>query len=177
MANLSMGDRAIDFELPGVDGETYSLQDVSAGKEATAVVFMCNHCPYVLAWLDRIIEAARDYAGEDVAFIGINANDANKYPADSVERMQALAAERDLPFPYLRDESQEVARAYGAERTPEFFVFDRDLRLRYHGAPDSNYDDAEGAEPYLQNALDAVLDDKAPPVQDTPPVGCTIKWK
>ena len=177
MANLSMGDRAIDFELPGVDGENYSLQDVSAGKEATAVVFMCNHCPYVLAWLDRIIEAAREYAGEDVAFVGINANDAIKYPADSMERMQALAAERDLPFPYLRDESQEVARAYGAERTPEFFVFDRDLRLRYHGAPDSNYDDAEGAEPYLQNALDAVLDDKAPPVQETPPVGCTIKWK
>ncbi len=177
MANLSMGDRAIDFALPGVDGETYALRDVSQGKEATAVVFMCNHCPYVLAWLDRIIDAAREYAGEDVAFVGINANDAAKYPADSVERMQALAQERNLPFPYLRDESQEVARAYGAERTPEFFVFDRDLRLRYHGAPDSNYDDAESAEPYLQNALDAVLDDKAPPVQDTTPVGCTIKWK
>jgi peroxiredoxin len=177
MANLQIGDQAIDFELPGVDGKDYALEDVCEGKDATAVIFMCNHCPYVLAWLERIMAAARDYADEGVAFVGINANDAVKYPADSFEKMQELAQERDLPFPYLRDESQQVARAYGAERTPEIFLFDADLRLRYHGAPDDNYDEELASEPYLRNALDAVLDDGAPAVDDTPPVGCTIKWK
>jgi peroxiredoxin len=177
VANLQIGDRAIEFELPGVDGEDYSFDDVSEGKEATVVIFMCNHCPYVLAWLERIMAAARDYAEEGVAFVGINANDATKYPADSFEKMQELAQERDLPFPYLRDESQQVARAYGAERTPEIFVFDADLSLRYHGAPDDNYDEELASEPYLRNALEAVLDDGGPAVGETPPVGCTIKWK
>jgi peroxiredoxin len=91
--------------------------------------------------------------------------------------MQALAKERGLPFPYLHDESQEVATAYGAERTPEVFVFDADLRLRYHGAPDDNYDETLAEVPYLRNALGAVLAGKEPPVAETPPVGCTIKWK
>jgi len=177
MANLTYGDKAIDFELPGVDGETYTLAEIGEGKEATAVIFMCNHCPYVLAWLDRIAAAAADYASEGVAFVGINANDAAKYPADSFENMQALAKERDLPFPYLHDESQKVARAYGAERTPEIFLFDEDLELCYHGAPDDNYDESEASVPYLRDALDAVLDGARPPVVDTVSVGCTIKWK
>jgi hypothetical protein len=141
------------------------------------VVFMCNHCPYVLAWLDRIVAAANDHAEEEVAFVGINANDATKYPADSFENMQALAKERVLPFPYLHDETQEVAAAYGAERTPEAFVFDADLQLRYHGAPDDNYDELQASVPYLRDALDAVLDGAKPSVVDTAPVGCTIKWK
>jgi thiol-disulfide isomerase/thioredoxin len=153
------------------------LEDVCEGKDVTAVIFMCNHCPYVLAWLERIMAAVRDYADEGVAFVGINANDAAKYPADSFEKMQELAQERGLPFPYLRDESQQVARAYGAERTPEIFVFDADLRLRYHGAPDDNYDEELASEPYLRNALDAVLESGSPAVDETPPVGCTIKWK
>lgn len=177
MANLKYGDKAIDFELPGVDGKTHSLAEISEGQEATAVIFMCNHCPYVLAWLDRIVAAADDYAEESVAFVGINANDATKYPADSFENMQALAEERGLPFPYLHDETQEVATAYGAERTPEIFLFDQDLRLRYHGAPDDNYDETQASVPYLQDALDALLDGARPPVVETAPVGCTIKWK
>lgn len=177
MANLNIGDRAISFELPGVDGKAHSLSDLSAGSRATAVVFICNHCPYVLAWLDRLIATAKDYAGQGVALAGINANDPLKYPADSFEGMQKLAKERAFPFPYLHDETQEVATAYGAQRTPEIFLFDADLKLRYHGAPDSNYDDPQGAEPYLRNALDAVLAGQEPPVAETPPVGCTIKWK
>jgi peroxiredoxin len=176
MAKIKRGDAAIAFELPGVDGETYSLSSLSQGKKATAVIFMCNHCPYVLAWLDRLIAAAEDYAGKGVAFVGINANDAAKYPADSFERMQELAEERGFPFPYLHDESQDVATAYGAERTPEIFLFDGEMSLRYHGAPDDNYDETQASVPYLRNALDAVLAAQEPPVADTPPVGCTIKW-
>lgn len=177
MANVKLGDAAIAFELPGVDGKTYSLPALAEGKEATAVVFMCNHCPYVLAWLDRVIAIAKDYAGKGVAFAAINANDPAKYPADSFEGMQKLAKERGLPFPYLHDETQEVATAYGAERTPEIFLFDGDLKLRYHGAPDDNYEEPQASVPYLRNALDAVLAGQAPPIAETPPVGCTIKWK
>lgn len=177
MAKVKLGDAALAFELPGVDGRSHSLADISDGKKATAVVFTCNHCPYVLGWMDRLVAMARDYAGQGVAFVGINANDPNKYPADSFEGMQKLAQKYDLPYPYLHDETQAVATAYGAERTPEVFLFDADLRLRYHGAPDDNYDETQATVPYLRNALDAVLASREPPVAETPPVGCTIKWK
>ncbi len=177
MANLKLGDAAIAFDLPGVDGKTYALSTLSKGKKAMAVVFMCNHCPYVLAWLDRLIAIARDYAAQGVAFAGINANDPAKYPADSFEQMQEVARERGFPFPYLHDASQEVAHAYGAERTPEIFLFDADLKLCYHGAPDDNYDEPQARVPYLRNALDALLVGRKAPVAETPPVGCTIKWK
>jgi peroxiredoxin len=177
MANVKIGDAAIAFDLPAVDGETYSLSALSEGKNATVVIFMCNHCPYVLAWLDRLITTAKDYANRGVALAGINANDPLKYAADDFAGMQKLAKEYGLPFAYLHDESQEIAHAYGAERTPELFVFDADLRLRYHGAPDDNYDEPQASVPYLRNALDAVLAGTEPPVAETPPVGCTIKWK
>jgi peroxiredoxin len=177
MANVKIGDAAIAFDLPGVDGKTYSLSALSEGKKATAVVFMCNHCPYVLAWLDRLSAVAKDYADQGVAFAGINANDAAKYAADDFPGMQKLAKEYGLPYPYLHDESQEIARAYGAERTPEIFVFDADLKLRYHGAPDDNHDETQASVPYLRNALDAVLAGQEPPLAKTPPVGCTVKWK
>ena len=177
MAKIETGDAALAFELLGVDGKTYSLADISAGKKATVVVFTCNHCPYVLAWTDRLLAVAKDYAGQDVAFAGINANDPNKYPVDSFEGMQKFAQEHNLPYPYLHDEMQEVATAYGAERTPEVFVFDADLKLRYHGAPDDNYDETLATVPYLRDALDAVLAGQEPVVAETPPVGCTIKWK
>jgi len=177
MANIKIGDAALAFELPGVDGKTYSLSDISSGKKATAVMFTCNHCPYVLAWMDRLIVTARDYAGKGVAFVGINANDPAKYAADDFEGMKKLAQERNVPWPYLQDETQEVAMAYGGERTPEIFLFDADLKLRYHGAPDDNYDEDQAEVPYLNNALDAVLAGKEPPVVETAPVGCTIKWK
>jgi peroxiredoxin len=177
MAKIKSGDQALGFELPGVDGKMHSLSDLSQGKEATAVMFMCNHCPYVLAWLDRLVAIAKDYADRGVAFVGINANDAAKYPADSFDKMKELAEERRVPFPYLHDESQEIAAAYGAERTPEIFLFDRDLKLRYHGTPDDNYDETLATVSYLRDALDAVLAGKEPAVADTPPVGCTVKWK
>ena len=177
MANVKIGDGAIALELPAVDSRTYSLASLSEGKKATAVVFMCNHCPYVLAWLDRLIAVARDYADKGVAFAGVNANDPAKYAADDFDGMVKLAKERGLPFPYLHDETQEVAHAYGAERTPEIFLFDADLKLRYHGAPDDNYEEDQAQIPYLRNALDAVLAGQDPPISETPPVGCTIKLK
>jgi peroxiredoxin len=177
MANVKIGDAALDFELPGVDGNSYSLAAIGEGKNATAVVWMCNHCPYVLAWLDRLAAVAKDYAGQGVAFAAINSNDPAKYAADDFEGMQKLAKERALPFPYLHDETQEVATAYAAERTPEIFLFDGDLKLRYHGAPDDNYEEDQAQVPYLRNALDAVLAGQAPPIAETPAVGCTIKWK
>jgi peroxiredoxin len=177
MANVKIGDAALAFELPGVDDKTYTLETLSAGKKATAVVFMCNHCPYVLAWLDRLIAIAQDYAGQNVAFAGINANDPAKYAADDFEGMKKLAQEHDLPFPYLHDETQKVAHAYGAERTPEIFLFDANLKLRYHGAPDDNYEESQASVPYLRNALDALLAGQELPVSKTPAVGCTIKWK
>ena len=177
MANLQIGDEAIAFALPGVDGRTHSLAELAEGKKATAVMFICNHCPYVLGWLDRLKSAAQDYAAKGVAFAGINANDPSKYPADSFENMKKLAEEWSLPFPYLWDESQEVAGGYGAERTPEIFLFDGNMRLRYHGAPDDNRDETQVSQAYLREALAAVLAGPEPPVRDTQPVGCTIKWK
>jgi peroxiredoxin len=177
MANLRIGDTAPDFHLLGVDGSSHSLAGISTGGKATAVVFMCNHCPYVLAWLDRLTAVASDYAAQAVAFVGINANDPLKYPVDSFEGMQKLATERGLPFPYLHDRTQEVATTYGAQRTPEVFLFDADLRLCYHGAPDDNYDESQAEVPYLRNALDAILAGQEPTLAETAPVGCTIKWK
>lgn len=176
MANLKIGDHAIDFDLPNVRDGRVSLEDYG-DKEAVVVVFTCNHCPYAQAWEDRLIQIAHDYAERGVALVAINSNDVKKYPADSPEAMQQRAEEKDYPFPYLYDESQEVAHAYRAERTPEVFLFDGQGNLRYHGAPDDNYEEAQMKTTYLRDALDAVLAGEEVPIAQTPPVGCTIKWK
>ena len=171
MARLALGDPAPSFALPGVDGRTHSLSDYDG--QPVAVVFSCCHCPYVMAWEDRLNETARDYAGR-AGLVAVNAND---HLGDSFDDMRKRAREKGFVFPFLRDDSQEVASAYRAARTPEVFVFDREHRLLYHGAPDSNYTDPNRAEPYLRRALDAALDGTRPAVAETPPVGCTIKWR
>jgi peroxiredoxin len=177
VANLRSGDEAIAFELPGVDDCRHALADY-ADKEAVAVIFTCNHCPYARAWEDRIVQIQADYAERGVQVIAISANDPQKYPADSFPKMKERAQEKGFNFPYLFDESQEVARAYGAERTPEVFLFEKNRGLLYHGAVDDNYDDPRAVENhYLRDALDASLADKEPAVSETPPVGCTIKWR
>lgn len=177
MSALNPGAEAISFELPGVDGQTHKLGDYG-DKNAVIVMFTCNHCPYVRAWEDRMVQIQADYADRGVQFIAINANDPVKYPDDNFEAMKARAAEKNFNFPYLHDESQEIAQAYGAERTPELFVFDRAGKLQYHGAIDDNYDNpAEVKEHYLRAALDAILVGETPPTAQTKPVGCTIKWK
>lgn len=177
MAKLNIGDKAIPFELPGVDGRTYSLESFSDAA-VLVVIFSCNHCPYVKAWEDRMIEIQRDYGARGVRLVAINANDAMKYPEDSFEEMQKRAKEKGFNFPYLRDESQETAAVYGAERTPEVFVFDSERALRYHGAIDDNYEDpANVGRAYLREAIEALLAGTPVPVTETQPVGCTVKWR
>ena len=171
MASLSLGEPAPPFALPGVDGETHSLADW-AGLPV-AVVFSCCHCPYVVAWEDRLNAIAVDYEGR-AGLVAINSNAG--YLGDSQEDMKRRAAEKGFLFPFLYDESQEVARAYGAARTPEVFLLDAAHRLAYHGAPDSSHADEASAEPWLRDALEAVLAGQEPPVGETPPVGCTVKW-
>lgn len=177
MSKLNIGDEAIPFTLPGVDGEAYSLSNYQ-DKAAVAVVFTCNHCPYARAWEDRIVSIQNDYADRGVQVLAINANDAERYPDDGFQQMQQRAGEKSFSFPYLHDESQEVATAYGAERTPEVFLLDGEEKLAYHGAVDDSYDDPNAVrEHYLRDAIEAVLSGENPSTSETRPVGCTIKWK
>jgi peroxiredoxin len=172
MATLRLGDPAPGFSLPGVDGATHSLSDYE-GKPV-AVVFSCCHCPYVVAWEDRLNDVARDFDGR-ASLVAVNANAG--YLGDSPEDMKRRAEEKGFAFPFLYDETQATASAYGAARTPEVFVFDAGHRLVYRGAPDSDHQDPDGADPYLRPALEAALAGTAPEVQETPAVGCTIKWR
>jgi peroxiredoxin len=172
---IAIGQRAPDFDLPATDGERYGLAE---GAPATVVYWTCNHCPYALAWHDRMLEVAGDYADRDVRVLAINSNDAERYPADSFEAMRdRVEGEGWWSHPYLFDESQQVARDWGAERTPHVFVLDRELRLRYSGAPDADYDDPSQGAAWLREALDAVLEGRDPAQAETEAVGCTIKWR
>lgn len=177
MATLNVGERAIPFSLPDVNGSTVNYQDF-ADKKAVAIIFSCNHCPYVRAWEDRMVQIQADYADKGVQLIAINANDVNKVPGDDVPHMKQRAEEKGFNFPYLRDESQNTALSYGATRTPEVFLFDEVGTLRYHGAIDDNYEEPTAVQDhYLRDAIDAVLAGDDPAATSTPPVGCTIKWK
>jgi len=177
MAKLKPGDKAVHFELPGVDDRSHALADY-ADKEAVAVIFTCNHCPYARAWEDRLIGIQADFDARGVQLVAICSNDANKYPDDSLPRMKERSEDKGFNFPYLYDESQEVARAYGAERTPEIFLFEKGGTLRYHGTVDDNYDDTAAVKAhYLREALEEVLEGREPSTEETTPVGCTIKWK
>jgi hypothetical protein len=140
------------------------------------VIFTCNHCPYALAWHDRLMDVARDYP--DVHFYAINPNDAERYPRDSLEAMkERVRGDDGWPMPYLRDESQGVARAYGAKTTPDVFVVDSPGTLRYRGAPDPDHGDPSLDASWLREALDAVLAGEEVPRPETDPVGCSVKWK
>jgi peroxiredoxin len=171
----NIGQQAPQFELPDTDGVGWTTPD--GGAPATVVVFTCNHCPYALAWHDRIAQVARDYAERGVRVLAVNPNDGQRYPRDSYQAMQRRVAGEDWPMPYLRDETQEVARAYGAKTTPDIFVLDAAGRLMYRGAPDSDYDDPSQDAAWLRDALDAVLAGTEPARQETRSVGCSIKWK
>jgi peroxiredoxin len=171
-----IGDQAPDFQLPDTDGRTWTVADPN-GAPATVVVFTCNHCPYALAWHDRLADTARDYADRGVRFLAINANDADRYPRDSFDAMKARVDREDWPMPYLHDATQEAAHAYGAKVTPDVFVLDAGGRLRYRGAPDGDYDDPGQRAAWLREALDAVLAGHEPARPETKPVGCSIKWK
>jgi peroxiredoxin len=174
---LKIGDKGLDFNLPGVDGKKYSLGSFR-DKKAVAVIFTCNHCPYAKAYEDRLVAAQRDYASKGVALVAINSNEDKNYPDDSFDNMVKRAKEKGFNFPYLRDETQDTARGYGAERTPEIFLLDSKGTIRYHGTVDDNYDDPSKVKTtYFRNALDALLAGKQVSTPETQPVGCTIKWK
>ena len=170
--SVAVGMEAPSFSLPDTDG----VEQSPGGAPATVVVFTCNHCPYALAWHNRIDAVARDYP--DIKVLAINPNDAERYARDSYDAMrQRVAADGGWPMPYLRDESQEVARAYGAKTTPDCFVIDAEGRIAYRGAPDADYQDPSLNATWLREALDAVLAGSQPARAETPPVGCSIKWK
>jgi len=171
-----LGAEAPQFDLPGVDGQSHSL-DSYADANVLVLVQSCNHCPYVQAWEGRLSAIASDYADRGVRVVAVNSNDAVSHPEDSFEEMQKRSREQGFTFEYLYDEPQAVAQALGAERTPEVFVYDRDRQLRYHGAIDDNRDETGVSQQYLRDALDALLAGSDPAVAETPAVGCTVKWR
>ena len=173
---LPIGAPAPDFALPGVDGKTHRLGDF--GAPVLVYVQGCNHCPYVLAALDRLQRLARDYKDKGVQFVMVNSNDAAQYPADDFAAMRRFKEAHALPFPYLFDETQEVAKAYRTFRTPELLVFGEERTLAYHGRIDDNLKEPERATTHeLKDALDALLSGGAVAEPETYAVGCTVKWK
>jgi peroxiredoxin len=172
----ALGDPAPAATLPDTEGVEHSL--AADGAKATVVAFTCNHCPYALAWHERLLAAARDYGDRGVRTLLVNANDGERYPADSSDAMRArVVREGPWPAPYLRDESQAVARAFGARVTPDVFVLDAHGRVRYRGAPDADYDDPGAGAAWLREALDDVLAGREVARPETEPVGCSVKWR
>jgi peroxiredoxin len=172
-----LGTSAPDFRLPATDGGTYTLNDV-AGRKGTVIVFICNHCPYVKAVVDRLVADAKVLIAEGCGFAAICCNDAKTYPDDSFENMQRFAKAHGFPFPYLHDESQAVARAYGAICTPDFFGCDKERKLRYRGRLDEGRTAPipSTARRELAEAMRAIAAGKIP-AEQIPSVGCSIKWK
>ena len=172
------GWKAPDFTLPGVDGKTYSLEGLR-GPNGTLVMFICNHCPYVKAVIDRIVRDATELRSYGIASVAISSNDAVHYPDDSFANMKRFAAEHGFTFPYFYDESQEVARAYDAACTPDFFGFNADVELQYRGRLDESGRDPAG--PHVRRdlfeAMKQIADTGAGPREQIPSIGCSIKWK
>jgi len=174
---VPLGTPVPDFNLKGIDGREYS-QASYADKKVLVVVFMCNHCPYVQKIWDDLV-ALEKRLPEEVQFLGINPNGANpNYPEDSFEKMKEYAAAKGQEFPYLLDETQEVARAYGAVCTPDIYVYDANRRLYYHGRINDNWQNPQKVEKEeLKEAIDDLLDGSPPPHTQHPSLGCSIKWK
>lgn len=174
---LQIGSSAPDFKLPGTDGNLYSLNTFK-DKKGIVVMFTCNHCPYVKAYEDRIKSIQADYKEKGVQVITINSNDSDQYEDDSFEMMKVRSNEKDFNFPYLRDEDQSAARAYGATHTPQTFVFNQNRKLVYEGKIDDNWQDENKVSvKYLRNAIDEMLSSREVSVPETFSIGCTIKWK
>ena len=174
---LQLGDSAPEFNLPGVDGKSYSLSDFAEAK-LLVVVFSCNHCPYVIGSEDRMNAFYADYESKGVAMVAIASNETENHPTDSFEHMKERAREKGFQFSYVRDESQETARAYGALRTPHYYVFDADRKLRYTGRMDDNpRNPGQETTHELRDAVDALLAGKEPALPLTNPIGCNVKWQ
>jgi Redoxin len=171
-----VGERGPALALPDTEGKGHALPEPGEAA-ATVVLWTCNHCPYALAWHDRIVAVADDYAERGVRFLAVNSNDAERYPNDSLEAMRERVERERWPFPYLHDESQNAAREWNAQVTPHLYVLDADRVVRYEGAPDSDYSAPGEKAAWLRAALDAVLAGRAPDPAATEPVGCSIKWR
>jgi len=175
---LSLATQAPDFSLPATDGTTVSLADFKDAP-ALVVVFMCNHCPFVIHIREELAAFAKDVQSKGIALVGINANDVQKYPDDSPEKMKQEVADQGYTFPYLYDESQEVAKAYRAACTPDFYLFDRDQRLVYRGQFDDSRPESDlpvtGAD--LRRAVETLLAAEPHSAEQKPSIGCNIKWR
>lgn len=175
---LPLGTHAPDFALPDADGSTVTLSDFK-GKKALLVIFMCNHCPFVKHVLEDMVSLIKEYQQKGLAAVGINSNDVENYPEDSPDMMTTVAKEKGFTFPYLYDEDQQVAKAYQAACTPDFFLFDKDKNLVYRGQMDDsrpgNNIPVTGLD--LRKAIDAVFEGKEPITEQKPSMGCNIKWK
>jgi peroxiredoxin len=173
---LELGEKAPAFALPGVDGKMYSLDSFEDCK-LLVIVFSCNHCPYVVGSEERMMKFHETFASKGVGFVAINSNETKGHSTDDFEHMKQHAKERGFKFPYLRDDSQDVARAYGALRTPHFYVFDQERKLRYTGRMDDNpRNPGKETTHELRDAVEALLAGQPPRVPLTNPIGCNVKW-
>jgi hypothetical protein len=177
-SNLNLDSLAADFSLPATDGKTYTFDDI-AGEKGTVIVFICNHCPYVKAVIERLVADARTLIFEGFGVAAINANDARAYPADSFEKMVEFTKTYQFPFRYLHDESQAVARAYEAVCTPDIFGYDANRRLKYRGRLDEGRmaPPPAGARRELVEAMRSIAATGVAPAEQIPSMGCSIKWK
>ena len=172
---VKLGSKAPYFNLPNTDGENISIEHFKA--EVLVVIFTCNHCPYAKAVEDRLIELGNNYS-KNVDFVLISSNDAENYPADSPEKMAEQARNKKYPFPYLFDETQEIAKAYSAVCTPDIFLYNDERKLEYRGRLDDNWQDSnQVTREELRMAIDAVLSGKGIDFEQIPSMGCNIKWK
>lgn len=173
----NFGWKAAEFDLPGVDGKRHTLAS-ARGPNGLLVMFICNHCPYVKAVTERIVRDAKDLAAQGVGSIAIMSNDPADYPEDSFDNMKRVAREKGFPFPYVLDETQEVAKAYGAVCTPDFFGFNARLELQYRGRLDASRREAlPGARRELYEAMLQIARTGEGPREQTPSIGCSIKWR
>ncbi len=172
-----LGSLCPDFQLPGTDGNLYSLKDFK-GSKALLVMFICNHCPYVQAVESRLVTLSQELLKRGAQVVAISSNDAKKYPADSFEKMKEKAVEKKYPFPYLYDETQAVAKKFAAVCTPDFFVYDENLTLAYRGRLDDSWkDSSQVSRQELRHAVIELLEGRAAPMSQYPSMGCSIKWK
>ena len=173
---FGIGDPVPPFTLPDTEGGEHS-EPLGDAPPATVLVVTCMHCPYVIAWNPRLRAVAEEYAPRGVRFLGIHANDAARYPADSIDHMRRFVRDEGWPYPFLHDEDQEVARALGAEVTPHVFVLDGEQRLVYRGAPDADHRSPSENAGWLRAALDAVLEGRDVELAETQARGCSVKWR
>lgn len=172
-----VGDTAIDFKLKNVDGKMVAMKDFKDAK-GFIVIFTCNHCPYAVANEDRIIALHKKYAAKGFPVIAINPNDVGKQPEDSFDKMIERSKSKKFPFVYLYDESQDIAKTYGAAKTPHVYLLDKNRVVKYIGAIDDSPKESSGvSKKYVEDAIEAMLKGKAIPVENTKAIGCTIKWR